>query len=108
LNQEDRITPYGEPLPKEYETLTREELKNRLQVFISGLLENNFEKLTNMIYRHDVKEDKFYEALNEDSIEKQAAVIADLVIEREMEKVATRRAYRKYREGKELGGDNPE
>lgn len=93
--------PIGEPLAKEYETLTREELKNRLTVYISDLLDHDFEKLCHMIYRHDVDERKFHTALNTGDIEGQSSRLAELVIEREMQKVETRKAYRKHMEEKE-------
>lgn len=102
----DNIIPFGEPSPAEYETLGREELKSRLSLFIQELLETNFEKLCNMIYRHDVDESKFNEALQSGDISGQAERIADLVIDRELQKVETRKAYRKYKaaqKAKELG-----
>jgi len=89
-----------EPLAKEYETLSRDELKMRLQVFIANLLENNFEKLCAMIYRHDVLESKFNIALQDGTIDEQADRIAVLVLERELEKVETRRKYKSQKEGK--------
>ena len=96
------IMPYGEPLAPEYETLGRDELHRRLKVLIAELLEYNFEKLTNMIYRHDVDEAKFYEALKSGNIEQQAAKLADLVIDRELQKAETRKAYRKNTGKKKL------
>ncbi len=98
MNTDDNVVPFGEPLPNEYETRSREELKLRLQEFIGYHLEADFEKLCNIIYRHDVSEEKFNEALQGDNIFEQAGRIADLVIEREMQKVETRRAYRKHKE----------
>lgn len=92
------ISSGAEPLLSEYETLSREELKKRLQVFITGLLTHDFEKLCNMIYRHDVNEEKFNQALLHGNLNEQAGRIADLVIEREMQKVQTRRAYRKFKD----------
>lgn len=86
--------PLDEPIAKDYETLSRDELQNRLQVFVADLLENNFEKLCNMIYRHDVSENKFNEALQGGTINDQADRIATLVLDREMEKVKTRQAYK--------------
>ncbi len=91
----DELAKYQEPLAREYETLSRDELKQRLQLFIGDLLEHNFEKLCHMIYRHDVEESKFHLAMQEPAIEKQSAAIADLVIERELQKVASRKAYQK-------------
>jgi hypothetical protein len=57
-----------------------------------------------MIYRHDVAEDRFNEALQADNLELQAERIADLVIERELQKVKTRKAYRKQKERKKKPG----
>lgn len=94
------IVPKGEPLPKEYETQGREELKLRLSTYIAELLDSNFEKLCNMIYRHDVAESKFNQALDSGDIAVQANEIADLVIERELQKVESRKAYRKEKENK--------
>jgi hypothetical protein len=92
----------GEPLPKDYEILDREELKQMLQVFIADLLENNFEKLCNMAYRHDIPEAKFNNALQESGADEQAARIADLVIDRELQKVESRRAYREEKRKRSL------
>jgi len=90
----------GEPLPADYESLSRQELKRRLTIYITKLLETNFEKLCNMIYRHDVSEPKFNQALQSGNISVQAEIIADLVIDRELEKVESRKAYRKEKEEK--------
>ncbi len=91
------LIPAGEPLPGEYETLGREEIHARLKLYISEMLEHNFEKLCQMMYRHDVSESKFNVALEAESLDRQADLLADLVIERELQKVATRRAYRKHK-----------
>jgi hypothetical protein len=48
-----------------------------------------------MMYRHDVSESKFNAALEAQTLDEQADMLADAVIEREMQKVATRLAYRK-------------
>lgn len=94
--------PLVEPLANEYETLNRDELKLRLKLFITDLLENNFEKLCAMIYRHDVLESKFNRALEGGTIDEQATRIAGLVLERELEKVETRRKYKSQKEENRL------
>lgn len=53
-----------------------------------------------MVYRHDVSEIKFNLALESGNLEVQAENIADLVIDRELEKVKTRIAYRREKEEK--------
>ena len=93
------ILPKGEPLPVDYELMERKELHHRLKIYIAEMLENNFEKLCNMMYRHDVPELKFNSALDEATLDEQADKLAELVIEREMLKVETRRKYRKTKDG---------
>lgn len=95
------LAKFQEPLPQEYESLSYDALKQRLQLFIENLLAHDFEKLCHMIYRHDVLETKFQRAMQLTDIGEQAAAIADLVIQREMEKVASRQAYRKEKEEKQ-------
>ena len=93
---EDRIGGY-EPLAKDYEILSRDELREQLAVFIQNLLINNPEKLAAMMYRHDVKEHLFQSALMLSDINEQALFMADLVIDREMKKVKSRKDYKKTR-----------
>lgn len=89
---------YEEPDKKDYESLSRNELEFRMHAFISQLLENDFEKLCNLIYRHDVDETKFGNALQLADIDERAWKITHLVIDREMEKIKMRQAYKKYKE----------
>jgi len=85
----------GEPSPGEYETLNRQTLEERLCLFIKDLLEHDFSRLVHLIYRHDVNEASFNLALGEPGIEKQAQAIAGLVIDRELQKVETRKRYKR-------------
>jgi len=101
LDRNDQILPYGDPLPNDYETLTREELKSHLSVYIADLLEHNFERLCSLVYQHDISEEKFNDALQTGSIEGQAERVAELVIVRELQKVETRKYYQKYKDEKQ-------
>lgn len=94
----EEIYRYNEPLKSDYESLSRNELELRLHAFISELLANNFEKLCNLIYRHDVEETKFNNALQLPDIDDQAWKITHLVIDREMEKVKMRQAYKDFKD----------
>jgi len=96
LNEE--IYKYNAPTKSDYESLSKNEIEIRLHVFISNLLINDFEKLCSMIYRHDVSETKFGNALKVPEIDEQAWRITHLVIDREMEKVKMRKAYREFKE----------
>jgi len=97
-NLSNEIYKYSEPLKSDYESLSRNELELRLHEFISNLLINDFEKLCNLIYRHDVSESKFRNALIIPDIDEQAWRVTHLVIDREMEKVKMRKAYKEYKE----------
>ncbi len=54
-----------------------------------------------MIYRHDVDEAQFHKAMQLTNLSQQAAAIADLVIQRELQKVESRKAYRRHKESGE-------
>ncbi len=92
------VFKYNEPLKSDYESLSRNELEIRLHSFISNLLINDFEKLCNLIYRHDVDEIKFNNALQLPDINDQAWKIKHLVLDREMEKVKMRKAYKEFKD----------
>ncbi len=70
--------------------LDRNTIREKLAVLIAHLMQSNFEKLCQAMYRLDVPESKFDRAMNESALEDIPYAIADLVIEREMQKVRTR------------------
>jgi hypothetical protein len=92
---------YEEPNKEDYESLSKNELEFRLNEFISNLLRNDFERLCNLIYRHDVDETKFGQALQLETPEERSKEITRLVIDRELEKVKMRQMYKKYKEDRD-------
>ncbi|HOI32101.1 MAG: hypothetical protein PHG67_05100 [Bacteroidales bacterium] len=78
--------------------LSYNELHSRLKLFLLDLLEHDFERLCALMYRHDVSETHFNEALHRKTDEERADEIATLVIEREKQKMATRAAYAKNKQ----------
>jgi hypothetical protein len=70
-------------------------LHEQLTLVIEHLLQHNFEKLCNAMYRLDVSERKFHEVLTGSDASDVGSKLADLVIEREMQKVKTRELYRR-------------
>ena len=81
--------------PDDLETL--EQLKEYLTKKISELMENNFDKLVNTLYRIDIDEDKLQLAFTDKNKKKLPEEIAALIIERQLQKIEMRR---KYKEGK--------
>lgn len=93
-------TPETEPDDKK--------LHEKMTAFVHDLLIHDFDKLCHLIYRHDVNENKFRDAMQNPDVNKQAFRIAELIIEREKEKIITRKAYQKYKQdrGKNLLGES--
>jgi hypothetical protein len=73
----------------------RNDIREKLALLISHLMQNNFEKLCQAMYRLDVSEARFDKVMNEKPLEEIPYAIADLVIEREMQKVRTRIMHKK-------------
>jgi tRNA A37 N6-isopentenylltransferase MiaA len=81
----------------------REELERRLSKRIAEMLDHEMEKLVNAMYRIDVSEPAFSEALNHSD---RAERIARLVVERLLQKVESRKRWRQHQAEEEgRGGD---
>lgn len=70
-----------------------ESVRDRLALKIRDLIDHDFEQLLNILYRIDVSEEKIKKYLSENPPGEAPALIADLIIEREMQKVVTRMQY---------------
>ena len=64
--------------------------------FIDDLIQNDFNRLVSILYRVDISEQKLKLKLaeNKDSNVRSAEIIANLLIEREQEKIRSREKYR--------------
>jgi hypothetical protein len=82
----------GTALP---EKLSFEELRLHLQQIINELILADFQQLVNLLYRIDVNERKLKYLLQENVGADAAVIIADLVIERQREKIMARQQYRR-------------
>ena len=69
-------------------------LRARLSEIINYLIDNDYGRLLNAMYRLDISENLFREAFDKLKGEEVASRLADLVIEREMEKIKTRMKYK--------------
>lgn len=74
--------------------ISLQELKEKLAVHINHLISHDFEKLVSLLYRVDVNEKKMRGLLDNNKGENAAALIADLIIERQLEKIKSRRQFR--------------
>jgi uncharacterized protein YwgA len=72
------------------ETLSQEELREKLAAHINHLINHDFEKLVYYLYRIDVDENKMRRLLEQREGENAAGLIADLIIERQVQKMKSR------------------
>jgi hypothetical protein len=71
-----------------------EKIKEKLIAHINHLIINNFEELIFILYRVDVSEAKLKILLKENSDANAANTIADLIIERQLQKIKTREQFK--------------
>ena len=74
--------------------ISLEELKQKLALHINHLINHDFEKLIYYLYRADVNENKMRHLLQQKEGENAAGLIADLIIERQLEKIKSRQQFR--------------
>lgn len=70
-----------------------ESLKQALTMQLDYLLRQDFERLVQSMYRLDVSEPKFQRALLLPTVEERASALATIVLERELQRLATWRKY---------------
>jgi len=71
----------------------REELHRMLIDYINTLLSSGLEKLISLLYRLDINENKIRESLSDNVGEDAAPLIANLIIERQEQKIKSRQQY---------------
>ena len=77
------------------ENIQFEELKEKLSVHINHLINSDFEKLVSLLYRIDVSELKLKSLLQQNTGENAGGIIADLIIERQLQKIKSRQQFSK-------------
>jgi hypothetical protein len=73
-------------------TLSADILLDRLDKLVAYLLEKDFSRLLQILYRIDIPEEKLRQALASNKGEP-STMIARLILERELQKVETRKRY---------------
>ena len=76
------------------EIISHEDLKHQISVFINDLILNDFQKLINILYKVDVDELKLKKILRENAGEDASVIIAQLIIERELQKIEIRKQFK--------------
>ncbi len=69
-------------------------LKEKLSQHVRHLILNDFQKLVSVLYRIDVSEAKLKYLLKENADKDAGLIIADLIIERQLQKIKSRQDFR--------------
>ncbi len=77
------------------ENISYDLLKEQLSSHINFLIQSDFQKLVSILYRVDVNESKLKHLLKENPGYDAANIIAELIIERQLQKIKSRQEYRK-------------
>jgi hypothetical protein len=75
--------------------LNADELRQQLVLHINHLLLNDFNRLVLVLYRVDVSEKKLKELLQVNPQTDAAIIIADLLIERQQQKIKSKESFRR-------------
>lgn len=81
-------------LNKQLDVFQKQELKEQLISIVNSLLLHDFNKLVQILYRVDVSEQKLKELLQKNPQTDAAIIIADLLIERQEEKIKTKQSFK--------------
>ena len=77
------------------EKISADEMRRRLAIHLNHLIEHDFQKLVSVLYRVDVNEKKLKHLLKENIGEDAGLIIADLIIERQLQKIKSRKEFRR-------------
>jgi len=79
------------------ENIQLEALKEKLSAYINHLIQSDFEKLVSLLYRIDISETKLKHLLQQNPGEDAGKIIAELIIERQEQKIKSRQQSDSYR-----------
>lgn len=77
------------------EKISYEELHLQLTTYLNELIKNDFEKLVSLLYRIDISEAKIKSLLKQQQQANAGDIIADLIIERQLQKIKSRELFSK-------------
>jgi SPX domain protein involved in polyphosphate accumulation len=72
-----------------------EELFEQIEPHINKLISTNQQKFMSILYRIDLSDEQVKKAVNENNSEPFSAIVSDLIIKRELQKVVIRSHYKR-------------
>lgn len=80
------------------ETISYEKLREAVAGQINPLITNDFNKLLSLLYRIDINEQKLKTLLAKNPGTDAALIVADLIIERQLQKIESRKIFNQQKE----------
>jgi hypothetical protein len=77
------------------ENISLEKLKEKISFHVNELIQHDFQKLVTILYRIDVNEPKLKYLLKENPGDDAGKIIAELIIERQLQKIKSRQEHSK-------------
>lgn len=74
-------------------TTSTSEIRRQLSVAINEMILSDFDKLVMLLYRLDINETKLRKILHENPSNDAGNIIADLIIERQLQKIKSRQQF---------------
>lgn len=75
------------------EDIAMQQLQEKLISFVNDLIRDDFQRLVAILYKVDVDEGRLKAILRKEAGKDAATIIARLIIEREMQKIETRKQF---------------
>lgn len=82
---------------KEKDAVTNN-LRQKLSGHINDLINSDFEKLVQLLYRLDIDEKKLKKVLQDNPGQNAGEMISDLIIERQLQKIKSRQQFKQRKE----------
>ena len=74
---------------------SREEMLSKLSANINLLINTNFDRLISLLYRLDISEQRLKKELEENPGNDAGDIIAGMIVERELQKLQSRKSFRR-------------
>lgn len=76
------------------ESITEEKIKEIIAAKVNDLIRYDFPQLTQLLYRIDINEQRLKKLLNEAGEKATAEIIAELIVERQIQKFESRKLFK--------------
>ena len=93
MESENQISDKIILLTDSVQEMNGNEIRTRLITLINELIIKDFQALLHLLYRIDVDEKKIRRCLNINAREDSASILTDLIIERQLQKIAFRKNF---------------